>query len=156
MQLCVAVFVQHKCFQLCNSYELTLIRILVSQSLCFKCKLELLLFSFVYQYSNTAWLALSTVAAQMRMSFFLLFRHCKITLTPEMFASPTCGCVFSDSGQSNHGTSAKGERLSVKLKTLPGSNEPYEASTQQEIGEKQHWLLFLRSFLSLWLQYTIK
>ncbi|XP_016143954.1 intraflagellar transport protein 88 homolog [Sinocyclocheilus grahami] len=43
------------------------------------------------------------------------------------------GCVFSDSGQSNHGTSAKGERLSVKLKTLPGSNEPYEASTQQEI-----------------------
>ncbi|KAI2660580.1 hypothetical protein H4Q32_008176 [Labeo rohita] len=38
-----------------------------------------------------------------------------------------------DSGQSNHGTSAKGERLSVKLKTLPGSNEPYEASTQQEI-----------------------
>ncbi|XP_016372950.1 intraflagellar transport protein 88 homolog isoform X4 [Sinocyclocheilus rhinocerous] len=39
----------------------------------------------------------------------------------------------SDSGQSNHGTSAKGERLSVKLKTLPGSNEPYEASTQQEI-----------------------
>ncbi|XP_068079390.1 intraflagellar transport protein 88 homolog isoform X5 [Danio rerio] len=39
----------------------------------------------------------------------------------------------SDSGQSNHGTSAKSERLSVKLKTLPGSNEPYEASTQQEI-----------------------
>ncbi|XP_039511732.1 intraflagellar transport protein 88 homolog isoform X8 [Pimephales promelas] len=39
----------------------------------------------------------------------------------------------SDSGQSNHGTSAKGERLSIKLKTLPGSNEPYEASTQQEI-----------------------
>lgn len=38
-----------------------------------------------------------------------------------------------DSGQSNHGTSAKSERLSVKLKTLPGSNEPYEASTQQEI-----------------------
>ncbi len=44
-------------------------------------------------------------------------------------------CVFSDSGQSSHGTSAKGERLSVKLKTLPGSNEPYETSTQQEIGE---------------------
>ncbi|KAA0715858.1 Intraflagellar transport protein 88 -like protein [Triplophysa tibetana] len=38
-----------------------------------------------------------------------------------------------DSGQSNHGTSAKGERLSVKLKTLPGSNEPYEASNKQEI-----------------------
>ncbi|RXN18129.1 intraflagellar transport 88 -like protein [Labeo rohita] len=65
-----------------------------------------------------------------------LTRHyCKITLTPEMFASPTLALldVFSDSGQSNHGTSAKGERLSVKLKTLPGSNEPYEASTQQEI-----------------------
>ncbi|XP_059417730.1 intraflagellar transport protein 88 homolog isoform X5 [Carassius carassius] len=39
----------------------------------------------------------------------------------------------SDSGQSNHGTSAKGERLGARLKTLPGSNEPYEASTQQEI-----------------------
>ncbi|XP_059417729.1 intraflagellar transport protein 88 homolog isoform X4 [Carassius carassius] len=38
-----------------------------------------------------------------------------------------------DSGQSNHGTSAKGERLGARLKTLPGSNEPYEASTQQEI-----------------------
>lgn len=126
------------------------------QSLCFKCKLELLLFSFVcfvYQYSNTAWLAFKCEC----LSFFLLFRHyCKITLTPEMFTSPTCGCVFSDSGQSNHGSSAKGERLSVKLKTLPGSNEPYEASTQQEIGEEQHWLLFLRSFLSLLLQYTIK
>nr|XP_005167588.1 intraflagellar transport protein 88 homolog isoform X7 [Danio rerio] len=43
------------------------------------------------------------------------------------------GSAGSDSGQSNHGTSAKSERLSVKLKTLPGSNEPYEASTQQEI-----------------------
>ncbi|KAG1960003.1 intraflagellar transport protein 88 homolog isoform X9 [Pimephales promelas] len=43
------------------------------------------------------------------------------------------GSAGSDSGQSNHGTSAKGERLSIKLKTLPGSNEPYEASTQQEI-----------------------
>lgn len=56
-----------------------------------------------------------------------------------MFSSSTLALLdvfFSDSGQSNHGTSAKGERLSVKLKTLPGSNEPYEASTQQEIGEK--------------------
>uniref|UniRef100_A0A673HSC2 Intraflagellar transport 88 homolog n=1 Tax=Sinocyclocheilus rhinocerous TaxID=307959 RepID=A0A673HSC2_9TELE len=43
------------------------------------------------------------------------------------------GSAGSGDGQSNHGTSAKGERLSVKLKTLPGSNEPYEASTQQEI-----------------------
>lgn len=82
----------------------------------------------------------------MQMPFFSSFvqknltRHyCKITLTPDMFSSSTLALLdvfFSDSGQSNHGTSAKGERLSVKLKTLPGSNEPYEASTQQEIGEK--------------------
>ncbi|XP_029113643.1 intraflagellar transport protein 88 homolog isoform X3 [Scleropages formosus] len=36
-----------------------------------------------------------------------------------------------DSGQSSHGTSAKGERLSAKLRALPGSNEPYETSRQQ-------------------------
>uniref|UniRef100_A0A8C9T7X5 Intraflagellar transport protein 88 homolog n=1 Tax=Scleropages formosus TaxID=113540 RepID=A0A8C9T7X5_SCLFO len=39
-------------------------------------------------------------------------------------------CVC-DSGQSSHGTSAKGERLSAKLRALPGSNEPYETSRQQ-------------------------
>ncbi|KAK1797505.1 hypothetical protein P4O66_000762 [Electrophorus voltai] len=44
------------------------------------------------------------------------------------------GSVSSDSGQSGHGTSAKGERLSAKLKTLPGSNEPYEASAQRDVG----------------------
>uniref|UniRef100_A0A8B9H7S7 Intraflagellar transport protein 88 homolog n=1 Tax=Astyanax mexicanus TaxID=7994 RepID=A0A8B9H7S7_ASTMX len=38
-----------------------------------------------------------------------------------------------DSGQSSHGASAKGERLSVTLRSLPGSNEPYEASSQGEI-----------------------
>ncbi|XP_037395409.1 intraflagellar transport protein 88 homolog isoform X6 [Pygocentrus nattereri] len=38
-----------------------------------------------------------------------------------------------DSGQSSHGTSAKGERLSVKLRSLPGSNEPYEASSQRDL-----------------------
>ncbi|XP_072542134.1 intraflagellar transport protein 88 homolog [Salminus brasiliensis] len=43
------------------------------------------------------------------------------------------GSASSDSGQSSHGASAKGERLSVKLRTLPGSNEPYEASTQRDI-----------------------
>ncbi|XP_026883729.2 intraflagellar transport protein 88 homolog isoform X1 [Electrophorus electricus] len=43
------------------------------------------------------------------------------------------GSVSSDSGQSGHGTSAKGERLSAKLKTLPGSNEPYEASAQRDV-----------------------
>uniref|UniRef100_A0AAR2M018 Intraflagellar transport protein 88 homolog n=1 Tax=Pygocentrus nattereri TaxID=42514 RepID=A0AAR2M018_PYGNA len=39
----------------------------------------------------------------------------------------------SYSGQSSHGTSAKGERLSVKLRSLPGSNEPYEASSQRDL-----------------------
>ncbi|XP_066542538.1 intraflagellar transport protein 88 homolog [Hoplias malabaricus] len=43
------------------------------------------------------------------------------------------GSASSDSGQSSHGASAKGERLSAKLRTLPSSNEPYEASTQREI-----------------------
>lgn len=43
--------------------------------------------------------------------------------------------VFSDSGHSSHGTSAKGERLSAKMRALPGSNEPYEASSQRDIGE---------------------
>uniref|UniRef100_A0A8C9QPK8 Intraflagellar transport protein 88 homolog n=1 Tax=Scleropages formosus TaxID=113540 RepID=A0A8C9QPK8_SCLFO len=41
------------------------------------------------------------------------------------------GSASSDSGQSSHGTSAKGERLSAKLRALPGSNEPYETSRQQ-------------------------
>ncbi|KAI4898136.1 hypothetical protein NFI96_015397, partial [Prochilodus magdalenae] len=44
------------------------------------------------------------------------------------------GSASSDSGQSSHGASAKGERLSVKLRSLPGSNEPYEASTQRDLG----------------------
>ncbi|KAL7881696.1 hypothetical protein AOLI_G00085440 [Acnodon oligacanthus] len=43
------------------------------------------------------------------------------------------GSASSDSGQSSHGTSAKGERLSVKLRSLPGSNEPYEASSQRDL-----------------------
>ncbi|XP_036830833.1 intraflagellar transport protein 88 homolog isoform X4 [Oncorhynchus mykiss] len=38
-----------------------------------------------------------------------------------------------DSGHSSHGTSAKGERLSAKMRALPGSNEPYEASSQRDI-----------------------
>lgn len=46
-----------------------------------------------------------------------------------------CVCL-SDSGQSSHGTSAKGERLGVKLRSLPGSHEPYEASTPEEIGKQ--------------------
>ncbi|XP_067109029.1 intraflagellar transport protein 88 homolog isoform X3 [Osmerus mordax] len=39
----------------------------------------------------------------------------------------------SDSGQSSHGASAKGERLSARLRALPGANEPYEASSQRDI-----------------------
>ncbi|KAG9349713.1 hypothetical protein JZ751_028161 [Albula glossodonta] len=39
----------------------------------------------------------------------------------------------NDSGHSSHGNSAKGERLSAKLRALPGSNEPYEASSQRDI-----------------------
>ncbi len=78
----------------------------------------------------------------MRMCFFFFFffftHFCpEITHSRNVFKfnAGSFECVFSDSGQSSHGTSAKGERLSVKLKTLPGSNEPYETSTQQEIGE---------------------
>uniref|UniRef100_A0A6Q2X8D4 Intraflagellar transport protein 88 homolog n=1 Tax=Esox lucius TaxID=8010 RepID=A0A6Q2X8D4_ESOLU len=41
--------------------------------------------------------------------------------------------VFSDSGHSSHGTSGKGERLSAKMRALPGSHEPYEASSQRDI-----------------------
>ncbi|XP_066562581.1 intraflagellar transport protein 88 homolog isoform X2 [Amia ocellicauda] len=43
------------------------------------------------------------------------------------------GSASSDSGHSSHGTSAKGERLSAKLKSLPGANEPYEASNNKDI-----------------------
>ncbi|XP_060785593.1 intraflagellar transport protein 88 homolog isoform X2 [Neoarius graeffei] len=43
------------------------------------------------------------------------------------------GSASSDSGQSSHGASAKGERLGVKLRSLPGPHEPYEASTPGDI-----------------------
>uniref|UniRef100_H2ZWI9 Intraflagellar transport protein 88 homolog n=2 Tax=Latimeria chalumnae TaxID=7897 RepID=H2ZWI9_LATCH len=43
------------------------------------------------------------------------------------------GSASSDSGQSNHGTSAKGERLSAKLRTLTANNEPYESSSNKDI-----------------------
>uniref|UniRef100_A0A8C9Y6F0 Intraflagellar transport protein 88 homolog n=1 Tax=Sander lucioperca TaxID=283035 RepID=A0A8C9Y6F0_SANLU len=46
-----------------------------------------------------------------------------------MFVS---ACVFcADSGHSSNST--KGERLSAKMRSLPGSNEPYEASSPKEI-----------------------
>ncbi|XP_048834730.1 intraflagellar transport protein 88 homolog isoform X2 [Brienomyrus brachyistius] len=39
----------------------------------------------------------------------------------------------NDSGHSSRGPSARGERLSAKLRSLPDSNEPYEASSQCDI-----------------------
>ncbi|XP_066562579.1 intraflagellar transport protein 88 homolog isoform X1 [Amia ocellicauda] len=51
---------------------------------------------------------------------------------PESRHSPVLEQV-RDSGHSSHGTSAKGERLSAKLKSLPGANEPYEASNNKDI-----------------------
>lgn len=46
-----------------------------------------------------------------------------------------CVCVFcADSSHSSNST--KGERLSAKMRSLPGSNEPYEASSPKEIGEE--------------------
>ncbi|XP_038617721.1 intraflagellar transport protein 88 homolog isoform X2 [Tachyglossus aculeatus] len=42
------------------------------------------------------------------------------------------GSAGSDSGQSS-GASSRGERLSAKLRSLPGANEPYESSSNKEI-----------------------
>ncbi|XP_062390468.1 intraflagellar transport protein 88 homolog isoform X1 [Sardina pilchardus] len=38
-----------------------------------------------------------------------------------------------DSSHSGHGNSTRSERLSAKLRSLPGNNEPYEASAQRDI-----------------------
>ncbi|XP_076857925.1 intraflagellar transport protein 88 homolog isoform X2 [Brachyhypopomus gauderio] len=43
------------------------------------------------------------------------------------------GSGSSDSGHSSHSASAKGERVSARLKTLPGSNEPYDTSGMRDI-----------------------
>lgn len=43
-------------------------------------------------------------------------------------------CVFS-ADRSHSGGSAKGERLSAKMRSLPVSNEPYETSAPKELGE---------------------
>lgn len=45
-----------------------------------------------------------------------------------------CACFCTDSGRSS--SSTKGERLSAKMRSLPGSNEPYEASSPKELGEE--------------------
>ncbi|XP_060050713.1 intraflagellar transport protein 88 homolog isoform X4 [Erinaceus europaeus] len=44
------------------------------------------------------------------------------------------GSASSDSGQ-NCNASSKGERLSAKLRALPGTNEPYESSSNRELGK---------------------
>uniref|UniRef100_A0A8C5F8S8 Intraflagellar transport 88 homolog n=1 Tax=Gadus morhua TaxID=8049 RepID=A0A8C5F8S8_GADMO len=43
------------------------------------------------------------------------------------------GSAGSDSGNSSQGNSSRGDRLSTKLKSLPGSNEPYESSGQRDL-----------------------
>ncbi|XP_041114744.1 intraflagellar transport protein 88 homolog isoform X3 [Polyodon spathula] len=43
------------------------------------------------------------------------------------------GSASSDSGHSSRGTSAKAERMNAKLRSLPGANEPYEASSNKDI-----------------------
>ncbi|XP_059895574.1 intraflagellar transport protein 88 homolog isoform X3 [Gadus macrocephalus] len=41
--------------------------------------------------------------------------------------------VKPDSGNSSQGNSSRGDRLSTKLRSLPGSNEPYESSGQRDL-----------------------
>ncbi|CAL8370641.1 unnamed protein product [Arctogadus glacialis] len=43
------------------------------------------------------------------------------------------GSAGSDSGNSSQGNSSRGDRLSTKLRSLPGSNEPYESSGQRDL-----------------------
>ncbi|MBN3306649.1 IFT88 protein, partial [Amia calva] len=53
---------------------------------------------------------------------------------PESRHSPVLEQV-RDSGHCSCGTSAKRERLSAMLKSLPGASEPYEASSNKDIGK---------------------
>lgn len=50
--------------------------------------------------------------------------------------------MISDSGQSS-ATSSKGDRLSAKLKSLPGANDPYEASSNKDIGNITGYLYII-------------
>ncbi|KAG7265292.1 hypothetical protein CRUP_032445 [Coryphaenoides rupestris] len=43
------------------------------------------------------------------------------------------GSASSDSGNSSQGNSSRGDRLSSRLRSLPGSNEPYESSGQRDL-----------------------
>ncbi|XP_033966378.1 intraflagellar transport protein 88 homolog isoform X3 [Pseudochaenichthys georgianus] len=56
--------------------------------------------------------------------------------SPKMVSQPESQQTspLLDSGRDGaHGSSTKGERLSAKMRSLPGSNEPYEASSPKEI-----------------------
>uniref|UniRef100_A0AAX7T6M5 Intraflagellar transport protein 88 homolog n=1 Tax=Astatotilapia calliptera TaxID=8154 RepID=A0AAX7T6M5_ASTCA len=48
-----------------------------------------------------------------------------------IMSQQVCACFCTDSGRSS--SSTKGERLSAKMRSLPGSNEPYEASSPKEL-----------------------
>uniref|UniRef100_A0A669CW72 Intraflagellar transport protein 88 homolog n=1 Tax=Oreochromis niloticus TaxID=8128 RepID=A0A669CW72_ORENI len=48
-----------------------------------------------------------------------------------IMSQQVCVCFCTDSGRSS--SSTKGERLSAKMRSLPGSNEPYEASSPKEL-----------------------
>uniref|UniRef100_A0A669DKI2 Intraflagellar transport protein 88 homolog n=1 Tax=Oreochromis niloticus TaxID=8128 RepID=A0A669DKI2_ORENI len=55
----------------------------------------------------------------------------KILLLKKIMSQQVCVCFCTDSGRSS--SSTKGERLSAKMRSLPGSNEPYEASSPKEL-----------------------
>lgn len=47
-----------------------------------------------------------------------------------------CLCVLCADSSHSSSSSTKGERRSTKMRSLPGSNEPYEASSPKELGAK--------------------
>lgn len=52
-------------------------------------------------------------------------------------------CLFSCTDSSHSSSSStRGERLSAKMRSLPGSNEPYETSSPKELGENTSPSLF--------------
>uniref|UniRef100_A0A669DIJ7 Intraflagellar transport protein 88 homolog n=1 Tax=Oreochromis niloticus TaxID=8128 RepID=A0A669DIJ7_ORENI len=55
----------------------------------------------------------------------------KVEKMKEIREQQVCVCFCTDSGRSS--SSTKGERLSAKMRSLPGSNEPYEASSPKEL-----------------------
>uniref|UniRef100_A0A668SL31 Intraflagellar transport protein 88 homolog n=1 Tax=Oreochromis aureus TaxID=47969 RepID=A0A668SL31_OREAU len=63
----------------------------------------------------------SVVVFQIRSTGYLL----------AIMSQQVCVCFCTDSGRSS--SSTKGERLSAKMRSLPGSNEPYEANSPKEL-----------------------